>query len=174
MAIKELPLNGRNFATLVYLVIYDPLTTRLDEQGRIVRDPFPNNINPADRLHAVGANIASIYPAPAPNNSTGNFDNYISTPNREIADNAFSGRVDHRMTDNDSFFVRFNYGKLKLDDPQGQANCCLPTGQQPADRERRVATGSSSSMPVRTARPGAPTRRRSTTTWRRAWESPTP
>jgi hypothetical protein len=118
------------------IVIYDPLTTRLDEQGRIVRDPFPNNIIPADRLHAVGANIASIYPAP--NNGTGNFDNYISTPNREIADNAFSGRVDHRMTDSDSFFVRFNYGKFKLDAPQGQANCCLPT---PADAAARFDLG---------------------------------
>jgi hypothetical protein len=34
MAIKELPLNGRNFATL----------TRLDAQGRIVRDQLPNNV----------------------------------------------------------------------------------------------------------------------------------
>lgn len=112
--------------------IYDPLTTRLDAQGRVVRDQFANNIIPTDRLHTVGRNIASIYPLP--NTGTGNFDNYISTPDREITDNAFSGRVDHRVSDNDSFFVRFNYGKFRLDAPQGQANCCLPTPAEAAAR----------------------------------------
>jgi hypothetical protein len=112
--------------------IYDPLTTRLDAQGRIIRDQFPNNIIPQDRINAVGRNIASVYPLP--NNGTSNFDNYISTPDREITDNAFSGRVDHRITGNDSFFFRFNYGKFRLDAPQGQANCCLPTPPDAAAR----------------------------------------
>ena len=112
--------------------IYDPLTTRLDDQGRVVRDQFPGNIIPQDRIHPVGRNIASIYPAP--NNGSSNFDNYISTPDREITDNAFSGRVDHQLGDNDRFFVRFNYGKFRLDAPQGQANCCLPTPAEAAAR----------------------------------------
>jgi hypothetical protein len=112
--------------------IYDPLTTRLDAQGRVIRDQFPNNVIPQDRFSPVGRNIASIYPLP--NNGTSNFDNYISTPDREITDNAISGRIDHRLTDNDSFFVRFNYGKFRLDAPQGQANCCLPTPPDAASR----------------------------------------
>ena len=112
--------------------IYDPNTTRVDAQGRTVRDQFPNNIIPQDRILSVGRNIASIYPLP--NNPGSSFDNYISTPDREITDKAFSGRVDHRLSDNDSFFVRFNYGKFKLDAPQGQANCCLPTPPEAAAR----------------------------------------
>ena len=127
--------------------IFDPLTTRLNPNfnsslpvsatnPQFFRDPFPNNIIPADRLHPVGRNIASIYPLP--NNGSGNFDNYISTPDREITDHAYSGRVDHRFTDNDSVFVRFNYGKFSLDAPQGQANCCLPT---PADAAARFDLG---------------------------------
>ncbi|MEO7271209.1 MAG: TonB-dependent receptor plug domain-containing protein, partial [Vicinamibacterales bacterium] len=112
--------------------IYDPLTTRLDAQGRVVRDQFPSNIIPQNRLTPVGRNLASIYPAP--NNGTSDFDNYISTPNREVTDNAFSGRIDHRLSDRDSFFVRFNYGKFRLDAPQGQANCCLPTPAEAAAR----------------------------------------
>jgi hypothetical protein len=114
------------------IVIYDPATTRVDATGQIVRDPFPGNVIPADRINEVGANIASLYPLP--NTGSGNFDNYISTPDREITDNAFSGRVDHKISDNDSFFVRFNYGKFKLDAPQGQANCCLPTPPDAAAR----------------------------------------
>ena len=116
----------------VVIPIYDPLTTRLDAQGRIVRDQFPNNIIPQDRILSVGRNIASIYPLP--NNGGSSFDNYISTPDRDITDNAISGRVDHRFSDNDSMFVRFNYGKFKLDAPQGQANCCLPTPAEAAAR----------------------------------------
>ena len=113
--------------------IYDPLTTIRDAQGRIVsREQFPNNIIPQDRILSVGRNIASIYPLP--NVGSSNFDNYISTPNREITDKAFSGRVDHRLSDNDTFFVRFNYGKFRLDAPQGQANCCLPTPAEAAAR----------------------------------------
>jgi len=114
------------------IVIYDPATTRVDATGKIVRDPFPGNVIPGDRISEVGANIASLYPLP--NAGSGNFDNYISTPDREITDNAFSGRVDHKISDNDSFFVRFNYGKFKLDAPQGQANCCLPTPPEAAAR----------------------------------------
>ena len=38
------------------------------------------------------------------------------------------------MGNNDSFFIRFNYGKFKLDAPQGQANCCLPTPPEAAAR----------------------------------------
>ncbi len=112
--------------------VFDPLTTRLDAQGRIIRDQFPNNVIPASRFHPVGRNLVSLYPLP--NTGSGNFDNYISTPDREITDNAFSGRIDHRLSASDSFFVRFNYGKFKLDAPQGQANCCLPTPPEAAAR----------------------------------------
>ncbi len=64
---------------------------------------------PAERINAVGRNVASIYPLP---NGAGNFNNYTSTVNRETNDNAYSARVDHRFSGNDSFFARFNYGKF--------------------------------------------------------------
>ena len=51
-----------------------------------------------------------------------------------MTENQVTGRVDHRLSDNDSFFVRFTYGKFKLDAPQGQAACCLPTPEQAAAR----------------------------------------
>jgi hypothetical protein len=112
--------------------IYDPLTTRIDPaSGRIVRDPFPNNIIPADRINPVGGNVAGIYPLP---NGPGNFNNFTSTTNRETTDHVYSGRVDHMLGENDSFFVRFNYGKFTLDAPQGQAQCCLPTPAEAAAR----------------------------------------
>jgi hypothetical protein len=122
--------------------IYDPLTTRLNPafdstrpvsatNPQFLRDPFPGNMIPANRLNQVGLNVASIYPMP---NGEGNFNNYTSTDNREVTDNVFSGRVDHRVGDRDSFFVRFNWGKFKLDAPQGQAACCLQTPAEAAAR----------------------------------------
>src|SRR5439155_1335606 len=69
-------------------------------------------------------NVASIYPLP---NGPGNFDNYTSTVNRSVRDHSFTGRIDHRAGNKDNFFARFSYEKYKLDAPQGQAACCLPT-----------------------------------------------
>src|SRR4051812_29024119 len=122
--------------------IYDPLTTRLNPafdasravsaaNPQFLRDPFPGNVIPQNRISAVGRNVASIYPLP---NAAGNFDNYTSTVNRVVVDNVFSGRVDHKVSERDSFFVRFNWGKFKLDAPQGQAACCLPTPSEAAAR----------------------------------------
>ncbi len=122
--------------------IYDPLTTRLNPDfdanrpvsatnPQFLRDPFPGNVIPQNRISTVGRNVASIYPLP---NGDGNFDNYTSTVNRVVVDNVFSGRVDHKISDHDSLFVRFNWGKFKLDAPQGQAACCLPTPAEAASR----------------------------------------
>jgi hypothetical protein len=114
------------------ITIYDPLTTRPNPGGTgVIRDPFPGNVIPANRLNQVGLNVASIYPLP---NGSGNFDNYTSTANREVTDNAFTARVDHKKGDRDSFFVRYSYNKYQLDAPQGQAACCLATPDFAASR----------------------------------------
>jgi hypothetical protein len=124
------------------ILVYDPLTTRPNPDfdstkpvsatnAQFLRDQFPGNIIPQNRINQVGRNVASIYPLP---NGPGNFNNYTSTVNRDVTDNVFSGRVDHRVSDKDSFYVRFNWGKFKLDAPQGQAACCLPTPPEAASR----------------------------------------
>ncbi len=126
--------------------IFDPLTTRRNPafdsarpvsaaNPEFLRDPFPGNVIPAGRINQVGMNVASIYPLP---NAAGNFNNYTSTVNRDTTDNVFSGRIDHQASSKDSFFGRFNWGRFKLDAPQGQAACCLPT---PADAASRFDLG---------------------------------
>ena len=124
------------------IVIFDPLTTRANpnfnsslpvsaSNPTFLRDPFPGNVIPATRINQVGRDVAGIYPLP---NGPGNFNNYTSTVNREVTDNVLSGRIDHRVSQKDSLFVRFNWGKFKLDAPQGQAACCLPTPAEAAAR----------------------------------------
>jgi hypothetical protein len=124
------------------ILIFDPLTTRLNpafdparpvstSNPQFLRDPFHGNVIPQDRINPVGRNVASIYPMP---NGPGNFNNYTSTVNRNVTDHVFSGRVDHQLSGKQSFFVRFNWGRFKLDAPQGQAACCLPTPVDAASR----------------------------------------
>ena len=150
----------RNLAGAL-IPIYDPLTTRLNPafdstrpvsatNPQFLRDLYPGNVIPAERINAVGRNVAGIYPLP---NGPGNFDNYTSTVNRETTDNAYSGRVDHRFSDNDSIFARFNYGKFTLDAPQGQAACCLPTPAEAAAQLRsRTVRGRHPEHPAHDAR----------------------
>jgi hypothetical protein len=44
--------------------IFDPSTTRANPAGGFLRDPFPGNIIPANRIDKVGANIATYFPNP--------------------------------------------------------------------------------------------------------------
>lgn len=124
------------------ITIYDPLTTRLNPafdpsrpvsvaNPQFLRDPFPGNVIPPNRINPVGLNVASIYPLP---NQDGNFNNYVTTANRVSEDNNISVRVDHRFGDRDSIFVRYNWGRFALDAPQGQAACCLETPAEAAAR----------------------------------------
>ncbi|MCC6586408.1 MAG: TonB-dependent receptor [Bryobacterales bacterium] len=120
------------------LTIYDPLTTR-NVDGRVVRDPYPNNIMPAGSINSVGRNVAGIYPLPnAPGRNNGLFDNYLSVPNRTVSDNVYTGRLDQTISTKDSLFFRYTYNDYQLTAPQGQANCCLPT---PADAAQRFTLG---------------------------------
>ncbi|HKX26628.1 MAG TPA: carboxypeptidase regulatory-like domain-containing protein [Blastocatellia bacterium] len=118
-------------------MIFDPLSTRPDPSVPFnpnnpvyTRTVFPGNIIPANRLNEirsrVGLNLAGIYPLPnIP--GAGNFNNYLSVANRVVSDNAFNLRIDHKISEKDSIFGRYSYDKYRLDAPQGQANCCLPT-----------------------------------------------
>jgi TonB dependent receptor len=122
--------------------IYDPLTTRRNpafdssrpvtaSNPEFLRDQFPGNRIPADRINPVGLNAASIYPLP---NAPGNFDNYVTNANRVSEDDNISFRIDHRFGERDSIFFRYNWGNFKLDAPQGQAACCLETPAEAAAR----------------------------------------
>jgi hypothetical protein len=119
----------RNAAGQV-IPIYDPLTTRV-VNGVIVRDQFPGNIIPANRINPVARNVASIYPLPT---AAGNFNNFTSVANSNLEDNSYTIRGDHQFSTNNNFFARFSRGAFTRDSPQGQAACCLPTPAEAAAR----------------------------------------
>lgn len=81
------------------VVIYDPLTTRTDPAtGLLVRDPFPGNVIPADRLNPVALNILRYYPLPTREVSDGSA-NRDSTADQTGYAVMASTKIDHRFTD---------------------------------------------------------------------------
>lgn len=89
-------------------IIYDPMTTRTDPvTGQYVRDPFPNNIIPANRLNPIGSNILGLYPLPSfTDRLSGDF---LYNPIKRFSDDPFDVRVDQMFSNNDVLFVRFSY-----------------------------------------------------------------
>ena len=88
-------------------VIYDPLTGQ----------PFPGNIDPPEPLgprleeHPASSSTPRRTPR-APWRATGQtINNYLISPNLERQDNQFDVKVDHRLTTNNRFFVRYSYQK---------------------------------------------------------------
>ena len=76
------------------VVIYDPLTTRPDpaNPGQYIRDPFPGNVIPPDRLNPVGLNLAAYIAA------RGEGDLSASANVVDAADQ-LSFKLDHRFGD---------------------------------------------------------------------------
>lgn len=105
------------------ILIYDPATTRANPNGNgFLRDPFPNNIIPANRIDPVSKNILKFYPLPnrTPDNAFTNLNNYFgAVSNKRTLDNHTS-RVDHRFSDNNNFTARYTFYKQFTD--QGTSN----------------------------------------------------
>jgi len=103
------------------ITIYDPLTTRLNpnfnssaavgpNNPQYIRDPFPGNIIPPERLNQVGFNLANAYPLP--NNGTGRFNNFLSSPNLSLDKfKNWLGRVDHSIGQRERLFARYAYNE---------------------------------------------------------------
>ena len=76
-------------------VIYDPLTTRQDpaRPGQFIRDPFPGNVIPANRINPVARILVNLLPLPTAGRS-------LARSSLPIADltNQTTVKVDHRVS----------------------------------------------------------------------------
>jgi hypothetical protein len=107
--------------------IYDPLTGQ----------PFPGNIIPQDRWDPAAANILrELIPAPntpGSRNSVGQIiNNYLINPPLLRQDNQFDVKLDHALSSNNRFFVRYSFQKthreLPATMPHGDANDTFGAG----------------------------------------------
>src|SRR5262249_54791290 len=80
------------------VIIYDPRTSRL-VSGAVVRDPFPNNRIPTDRINPVAAAMLKYLPSPDKNIDNGGT-NYTRTA---LINNRFQQeytvKIEHKFTD---------------------------------------------------------------------------
>jgi len=90
-----------DFSQTAGLTLRDPSTGQ----------PFSGNRIPADRIDPVGARIAAMYPIPNVANPAQNF---VSSPKMRRRIDQVTGRVDHRLGNNDQLFGRYTLN----DDPR--------------------------------------------------------
>ena len=92
--------------------IYDPATTRPHPtiSGRFIRDPFPGNIIPANRISPVAKNIASFYPLPNQAGTADGANNYTN-PTAVAFETYYTAttRVDHNLSDRHRIYGRFSW-----------------------------------------------------------------
>jgi hypothetical protein len=83
------------------VVIYDPLTTRPNPNGTgFIRDPFPGNRIPAERLNGVGLALVNQLPSPDPGRGRiDGQDNYVRSGVLSDAADQATLKVDHRFSD---------------------------------------------------------------------------
>lgn len=87
--------------------IFDPLTTRPDPNrpGVTIRDRFPNDQIPLNRIDRVALNVLRLYPTPI---SPGLVNNFSYAPVKSQRDQTADVKLDHRFSSNDSIFGRYS------------------------------------------------------------------
>src|SRR5712691_8370641 len=99
------------------VVIYDPRTTTRLPSGQIVRQPFPGNVIPADRIDPVARAVLGYYPAPnRPGAATTGADNFVHTGVQQQNTNNYSARIDHTIGSS-RLFGRYSYQRSESHAP---------------------------------------------------------
>ena len=112
------------------VTIYDPLTTRLNAAGQYVRDPFPGNVIPADRINPVARAMLGAIPTPASGKSFNGVASLLDGPQYQQ-----TIKLDQRW--NDAWTTTGMYARQKTREP-GSA-FFGEFGTIPGDPERQPA-----------------------------------
>ena len=96
------------------MVIYDPLTTRLDPAtNRYVRDPFPNNVIPTERISPVSQAVLGFYPMPnLPGLPFTQAQNFFWVSPQPIDKNSYNVRLDYNLGPSRTLSARYIYEKI--------------------------------------------------------------
>jgi hypothetical protein len=110
-------------------VIYDPATAT-QVGARVVRQPFPGNIIPANRINPIAAAALKFYPLPNQPADNQGRNNFFYVNPRDDTFYSTSTRVDHRLTDKQQLFVRYtrNDRRESRNAIYGEVNGIIPNG----------------------------------------------
>jgi len=87
--------------------IYDPSSLHT-ANGTLVRSPFGGNMIPLTDISHVGSNVINLFPNPN-GGLTASAGTFTSDPTTSNDANQYTGRVDHRLDDNNSIFIRVTH-----------------------------------------------------------------
>ncbi len=115
-------LLGRN---ILQGTIFDPATTRRVTSGTVdpvtgltatgtgfVRDPFPGNKIPVNRLSASAVKLMNLFPAENFNQAGTAGNNYAAIRNLSDDANSFDVRIDHHFSERDHIFGRYSWADI--------------------------------------------------------------
>ncbi len=100
--------------------VLDPSTTAIQSDGSVSRQPFPNNQIPLSRFDPASLKLIGLMPTPNVPGSvslTGVANNYLTNPVEPDTTDQGDVRIDHRISDKDSFFARFSISDQALSPP---------------------------------------------------------
>ncbi len=100
-------LSGLVDANGKMIQIYDPATTRPDGNGGFIRDPFPGNIIPPDRISAVSKNILNLVPH---SKTQSVFNNYPASGNSKNDNRNYTIKGDQYFGSNHRLNAFYNNG----------------------------------------------------------------
>ena len=118
--------HGGNFSDLFdnsgkLIPIYDPATTSTNAAGQAIRELFPGNLIPANRIDPVAAKINDFYPLPnrTPTNSFTNANNYGRLSGEARFSQQLTLKGDHRVSEKNSITGRYSFFNHKTDNGNG-------------------------------------------------------
>jgi hypothetical protein len=123
------------------ITVYDPATGK-DVNGQWVRDPFPRNVIPTNRIDPIAKKLLSFYPKPnfqTPGSDPWR-DNYSFVPNIAFDTfHNFSTKVDQVIGEKDKVFFRYGYN-LRAENRFFNAITSGPAqdGQLPLERQNHT------------------------------------
>jgi len=88
---------------------FDPTRPESPTNPRLVRQQFPNNQIPADRINLVSRAVLDRF-VPLPN-MEGDVNNYLDTRAQRLDNDQFNIRLDHSFAGGSSVFARYSFSK---------------------------------------------------------------
>jgi hypothetical protein len=103
--VPTLAMRQGNFSGLN--AVFDPLSTRANPSvpGGYLRDRFAGDQIPLSRMDPVSVQLMNLFPVPQ---TSGLVNNYTLSPAKPQDNDTFDVRIDHRLSDKDSLFVRYS------------------------------------------------------------------
>src|SRR5207249_1449013 len=125
------------------ITIYDPASGHLDATGQFVRDPFPGNVIPANRIDPMARTLSQYFLQPnaaAPAGSDPWRNNFVFAPN--LAFDTFQNiatKVDQNVSDKTKVFVRYGQNqRTEQRSTNGIVTGPAQDGQLPLERTNKT------------------------------------